>query len=212
MTTAIIGTGNIGSSIARGLVAGGEKVLLASANQSSAEELASRLGGKATTVSVEDAFDRADTIILAVWFDVSKELLTKYREQLHGKLIIDPSNAIALDDGDGFIKTIGDTESAGQILQSFLPADASLVKAFGTLAAPTLAAATTKHEQKIVGFYAADDEPSSEKAEQLLMAAGLDPIRVGGIDQSSRIEVFGDLHEFGALGKTVNRQEALAAI
>ncbi|TAL42223.1 MAG: NADP oxidoreductase coenzyme F420-dependent, partial [Chitinophagaceae bacterium] len=30
---------------------------------------------------------------------------------------------------------------------------------------------------------------------------------IGGIDQSVCIEVFGDLHEFGALGKTVTRSE-----
>jgi len=32
-------------------------------------------------------------------------------------------------------------------------------------------------------------------------------VRVGGLDQSIRIEVFGDLHEFGALGKTITLHE-----
>jgi predicted dinucleotide-binding enzyme len=36
---------------------------------------------------------------------------------------------------------------------------------------------------------------------KLLQNAGFDPLKVGGIDQSIRIEVFGDLHEFGALEK-----------
>lgn len=44
--------------------------------------------------------------------------------------------------------------------------------------------------------------------EEVIKNAGFDPLRVGGIDQSIRIEVFGDLHEFGALGKTVNLTEA----
>jgi 8-hydroxy-5-deazaflavin:NADPH oxidoreductase len=35
---------------------------------------------------------------------------------------------------------------------------------------------------------------------------------VGGLDQSIRIEMFGDLHEFGALGRVVTRTEALKAI
>ena len=35
---------------------------------------------------------------------------------------------------------------------------------------------------------------------------------IGKIDQSIRIEVFGDLHEFGALGKTVSLAEAKAKI
>ena len=37
---------------------------------------------------------------------------------------------------------------------------------------------------------------------------GFEPVCIGGLDQSIRIEVFGDLHEFGALGKTVTVTEA----
>ena len=44
------------------------------------------------------------------------------------------------------------------------------------------------------------------------LAAGFDPVRVGGLDQSIRIEMFGDLHEYGALGRAVTKSEALAAI
>jgi hypothetical protein len=35
---------------------------------------------------------------------------------------------------------------------------------------------------------------------------------VGGLDQSIRIEMLGDLHEFGALGRVVTKPEALKAI
>jgi hypothetical protein len=42
--------------------------------------------------------------------------------------------------------------------------------------------------------------------------AGFDPVRVGGLDQSLRIEMYGDLHEYGALGRAVTKSEALKAI
>jgi 8-hydroxy-5-deazaflavin:NADPH oxidoreductase len=35
---------------------------------------------------------------------------------------------------------------------------------------------------------------------------------IGGLDQSIRIEMFGDLHEYGALGRTVTKTEALKAL
>jgi len=35
---------------------------------------------------------------------------------------------------------------------------------------------------------------------------------VGGLDQSIRIEMFGDLHEFGGLGRVVTKEEALKVI
>ena len=34
----------------------------------------------------------------------------------------------------------------------------------------------------------------------------------GGLDQAIRIEMFGDLHEYGALGRPVTKPEALKAI
>jgi hypothetical protein len=37
-------------------------------------------------------------------------------------------------------------------------------------------------------------------------------VNVGGLDQSVRIEVYGELHEIGGLGKTVTEQEARAAL
>jgi hypothetical protein len=47
---------------------------------------------------------------------------------------------------------------------------------------------------------------------RLIAASGFAPLSVGGIDQSIRIEAFGDLHEFGKLAKLVSIKEALAAI
>ena len=35
---------------------------------------------------------------------------------------------------------------------------------------------------------------------------------MGGLDQSIRIEMYGDLHEYGALGRVVTRAEALKAL
>ena len=43
-----------------------------------------------------------------------------------------------------------------------------------------------------------------------IAAAGFEPVSAGGVDATSRIEVFGDLHPFGGLnGRLVGRAEAL---
>jgi hypothetical protein len=49
-------------------------------------------------------------------------------------------------------------------------------------------------------FYAADDTSIHADMELLIRDNEFEPLRVGGIDHSIRLEVFGDLHEFGALG------------
>ncbi|WP_369372710.1 NADPH-dependent F420 reductase [Streptomyces sp. cg36] len=212
MTKAIIGTGSIGSRLAANLVAGGAGVLLASNNLADAATLADTLGDHATAVTVDQAVDAADVLVLAVWLDTAKQLLAQYRDRLPGKILVDPSNPIAPDGNGGFVKTIGAGESSGQILAALVPAGARLVKAFGTLSAETLTSASRRAPEPAVGFYAADDDAASDAVAALITAAGFDPVKAGGIDQSIRLEVFGDLHEFGALGRAVNRAEALAAL
>ena len=95
---------------------------------------------------------------------------------------------------------------------AILPKDAILVKAFGTLGSASLANAANQKPEKTVLFYATDETSVDAEVEQLIKDNGFDAVKVGGIDQSIRIEVFGDLHEFGALGKAVNATEAKAKL
>ncbi|MEU5402981.1 NAD(P)-binding domain-containing protein [Streptomyces sp. NPDC005963] len=207
MTTAIVGTGNIGSRLAANLVTGGENVLVASRNLDDARALATRLGERATAVTVDEAVEAADTVILAVWFDSIKELVERYGDRLAGKIVVDPSNPIAQNEQGEFSKTIPENESAGATIAALLPPGARAVKAFGTLTADSLTSAARRSPDQAVGFYATDDEAAGRTVADLIRAAGFDPLRVGGIDQSLRIEVFGDLHEF-SLGSVPSLNEA----
>ena len=127
-------------------------------------------------------------------------------------MIVDPSNPVGPDGQGGYRKVIGEQESSGQILAGLLPAGARLVKAFGTLSAPSLAAVARQEPERAVLFYAADDDAAGDLVADLIRTAGYEPVRVGGLDQSIRIEMFGDLHEYGALGRVVTRTEALKAL
>jgi len=211
-TVGIIGTGNIGSRLAAGFAAGGQDFLLAGRDLETARKLASGLDGHAEVVSIDEAVERADVLVLAVWLDASKQLIAQYGERLAGKVIVDPSNPVAPDGDGGFRKIIGEQESSGQILAGLLPAGARLVKAFGTLSADTLSAAARREPERAVLFYAADDDAAGDLVADLIRTGGYEPVRVGGLDQSIRLEVFGDLHEFGALGRAVTKSEALKAI
>jgi predicted dinucleotide-binding enzyme len=211
-TVAIVGTGNLGSTLAANFAAGGQDFLLAGRDQETARKIASNLDGHAEVVSVDEAVDRADVLVLAVWFDAFQELIAQYGDRLSGKVIVDPTNPAGPDGQGGFRKIIGEQESSGEILASLLPPGARLVKAFGTLSAGTLAVAARREPERAVEFYAADDDAAGDLVAGLIGAGGYEPVRVGGLDQSIRIEMFGDLHEFGALGRTVTRTEALKVI
>jgi 8-hydroxy-5-deazaflavin:NADPH oxidoreductase len=205
---AIIGLGNIGQALATNLTKGNRPVILANRDLAKAEELAAKLGDLAQPKEVAAAIREADILIMAVWFDTIKELLGEHAADLQGKIIIDPSNPIAPDGKGGFAKIIGEKESAGQVIAALMPEGAKLAKAFGTLGAASLANAAHQKPEPAVLFYATDDARINEQIEDLIWDSGFEPMRVGGIDQSIRIEVFGDLHEFGALGKTVTVVEA----
>jgi predicted dinucleotide-binding enzyme len=204
---AVIGLGNIGQVVAANLVKGNRPVIIAARNLSKAQELAHKLGSLAKPSDISAAIKEADIIVLSVWFNSIKELLVQYAAELQGKIIIDPSNPIAPDGKGGFVKAIGEKESAGEILTGLLPKGAKLAKALGTLGVATLGSAAHQNPQQVL-FYATDDTSVNATIETLIHDGGFAPVRVGGLDQSIRIEVFGDLHEFGALGKTVTVSEA----
>lgn len=211
MTTAIIGVGSIGARVARLLADGGEPVVLASKDASQAQELAEELGERAAAASVPDAIGRSDAVVFAVLFDVIKELVAEHADLLDGKLVIDPSNPITFDEKGNVSRTLPDGQSAGSVIAGLLPAGATFVKAFGSLPAELLTSGTNRAPERAVLFYATDDDGTA--AERLITTAGFDPVRAGGVGDSLRIEVFGDLHAMGGLdGKLLTAAEAGAAV
>lgn len=207
-TVAIIGLGNIGKAIATNLTKGNRPVMVASRELSKAKDFADTLGSLVTAKETTEAIKAADIVIPTIYFDKIKDFLKTYTDELSGKIIIDVSNPIAPDGNGGFRKIIEQNQSAGKILSELVPPGAILVKAFGTLGAASLTNAAFSEPDRKVLFYASDNTNSSKQIEELITDSGFAPFHVGGIDQAIRIEVFGDLHEFGALGQTVSLQGA----
>jgi 8-hydroxy-5-deazaflavin:NADPH oxidoreductase len=205
---AVIGLGNIGTAVAANLVKGNRPVIIADRKMEKTKELAQQFGSLAQPMEIPAAIKEADIIVFAVWFNAIQELVKKYATELQGKIIVDPSNPIAPDDKGGFKKNIGEKESAGEINAALLPKNAKLVKALGSLGVASLAGAAFQKPVPAVLFYATDDTSINATIEELIRDNGFEPVRAGDIEQSIRIEVFGDLHEFGALGKTVTVAEA----
>src|SRR5256714_12686532 len=213
MATAIIGIGNIGGPLARHLVRGGEPVVLAAKDEANAAALAQELGGLARAASVEEAIAEADAVVFAVWLDTIKELTSKDTDLLEGKVVVDPSNPIGVDENGQMTRTLPDDQSAGPVVAAMLPTGAHYVKAFGTLAADSLASAANREPRRAVLFYAADDDAAAAAVGRLISAAGLEPAQVGGLADTGRTEgPGGDLHQMGGLnGELLDLDQARAA-
>jgi 8-hydroxy-5-deazaflavin:NADPH oxidoreductase len=208
LTTAIIGVGNLGGTVARHLVAGDEPVVLAAAEEAHAEALADELGPNASAASVEDAIAGADVVVLATWLDQTRELVPPEARLLENKVVIDPSNPIGFDENGQMFRTLPEGQSSGSVVAGMLPASAHYVKAFGSLGAVEQLATGANHEPRIVLFYATDDDTAEATAQRLIRAAGFEPLKVGGVSEAGRIE--GPDGEFQ--GRIFDLDEAQAAI
>lgn len=205
---AIIGLGNIGKAVANNLIIGKHSVILASREIAKSNAFANELGSLAIAKETADAIKEAEVIIPAISFNTLKDFFKTYSTELEGKIIIDVSNPIAPSGNGGFKKIIAENESAANVLHEFIPKSAKLVKAFGTLGAGTLLSDAFAQPERKVLFYASDNTYSNNKFEELIIDSGFDALHIGGLDKAIKIEVFGDLHQFGALGKTVTLKEA----
>jgi predicted dinucleotide-binding enzyme len=202
--------GNIGKTIASQLVEGGERVVLAASE--TPDQLADQLGDLATATTVAEAIESADVVVLAVWLDVTKSLIEQHRARLVDKIVVDPSNPVAINDKGEFSRTLPDGVSAGSVVAGLLPTTTHYVKAFGSLSAPSLEKGSNRTPERAVLFYATDDPEARAAIERLISISGFDPVNAGGIDAASRIEVGGDLSEFGLGGRLVDVQEARGAV
>lgn len=206
MATAIIGVGNLGGTVARHLVNGGEDVVLAAKDESRAQALADDLGPQASAASVADAIDGADTVVLAVWLDPLKNVLAEYAPRLDGKVVIDPTNPIGFENGQ-MIRTLPDGQSSSSVVDGMLPAGAHYVKAFGSLGATQWEDAANR-EPRVVLFYATADDAAASTAQRLIRVAGFEPMDVGGIAAVGRMEgPTGDLQ-----GRVLDLDGARAAL
>jgi 8-hydroxy-5-deazaflavin:NADPH oxidoreductase len=213
MSTAIIGVGKIGQALATHLTDGGEAVVLAASKPDPAEQLARELGWSASAASVAEAIQQADAVIFAVWLDALEDLVRQNAPRLAGKVVIDPSNPIGPDGQGGYTRTLPDGVSSAEVIAGMLPSGAHFVKAFGTVSAEHLAGAANRSPDRAVLFYATDDDVAGATAERLISAAGFAPVKAGGLDQAIRIEMFGDLHDFGGLnGKLLTTTQARALL
>ena len=196
MTTAIIGTGGIGSAIARQLASGGETLRLSSADHESAQRLAAAIGGAAVVaIDNRDALRGADAVVLALRFTALKGVIDEIVGPLADKLVVVPSNPVGLDAQGNVQRLLPEGQSSGKVVAGWLPAGTRLAMAFGSMSADLFRSASNRSPEPAALFYVTDDDRAGEEVERLIRTAGFEPVKAGGIEQSSRLEVGGDLHD-----------------
>ncbi|MGO9954390.1 MAG: NADPH-dependent F420 reductase [Solirubrobacteraceae bacterium] len=173
MSTAIIGTGGLGSVIARRLASGGETLRLSSADPESARTLAAAVGrGAAAASDNRDALQGADAVILALRFGVLKGVIEEIADSLSEKLVVVASNPVGLDTQGKIVRLVPQRQSSGKVVAGWLPEGARLAMAFGSTSGDLLESSSNRSPELAVLFYATDDDRAGKEVERLIRTAG----------------------------------------
>ena len=177
MLVGIIGSGNIGGTLAAILTKAGYSVLLAnSRGPESLAGLVAELGPGVSATTPQDAAERADLVIEAIPFGRLSELPLN---ALAGKVLITASNYYPGRDGN--IDLAGATQS--EYLDRMLP-DTHIAKVFNTIYWEQLRdegdANKGLPDRRVLPF-AASDEMAESAARDLILALGFGPLFLGDL-------------------------------
>ncbi len=175
---------------------GGEAVRLSSADIASARKLAADIG-QAAVVAVDnhDALHHAGAVVLPLRFPVLKGVIAEIADALGDRVVVVPSNPVGLDAQGNVSRLLPKEQSSGEVVAGWLPAGARLAMAFGTMSGGLFESSSHRSPELAVLFYATDDDRAGEEVERLIRTAGFEAVKIGGVEQSSRLEVGGDLHD-----------------
>ena len=137
----------------------------------------------------------ADAVILALRFGVLKGVIEEIADSLTDKLVVVPSNPVGLDAQGKVVRLLPEGQSSGKVVAGWLPAGARLAMAFGSMSGDLLESSSNRSPELAVLFYVTDDDRAGKEVERLIRTAGFEPVKVGGVEQSGRLEVGGDLHD-----------------
>ena len=181
MKFAIIGSGNVGTSVARGVTGAGHDVVVADVSEDGLAAIAEKAPVQTTTSNL-DAVAGADVVVLAVPFDAVEGIAADLADELAGKIVIDVTNPLAPDLSG--LATSG--RSAAELVQDAAPG-ARVVKAFNTVLAANQADPSVDGTQ-LDGFVAADDAEAKKAVLGLLGEIGYRPIDVGALSSARYLE------------------------
>lgn len=179
MTYAIIGTGNVGTALARLFSRAGIEVSIANTRgPETIQPLVKELGTTVTARTLEDALE-ADIVFLAIPF-VAVEKFARIRKDWSGKIVIDATNAY------GVSPEVLAGRLSSDIVAKAVPG-AAVVKAFNQLPAGVLSRDPSQDGGRRVVFVASNDEKASATVKALAQQIGFSPILVGRIDEGGRL-------------------------
>jgi len=185
-TIGFIGSGNIGSTLARLAVDAGHDVVLSnSRGPDTLADLVAQLGPRARAATVEEAATAGDVVVVSIPLGAYRAVPV---EPLAGKVVVDTNNYYAQRDGE-IPELEAETTTTAELLQEHLPS-AHVVKAFnhipsGDLATQGQPAGTPGRRALAV---AGDDAGAKKAVAALIDEIGFDVVDAGPLAEGWRFQ------------------------
>lgn len=185
-TIGLIGSGRIGSTIARLAVAAGHDVVLSnSRGPETLAELVTELGPRARAATPAEAAEAGDVVVVTVPLHAYRDVPV---EPLRGKVVIDTDNYYP--QRDGHVAALDDeSTTTSELLQAHLP-ESRVVKAFNNIYFEHLAtqACPTGDPDRQTLPIAGDDDAAKRTVSDLLDSLGYDAYDVGPLSEGWRFQ------------------------
>ncbi len=184
MKIAIIGTGNVGGTLAKSWGAKGHKILLGvrDTQDEKTRTMAKGIGGDAEVLGIRQAAERTDIVVLATPWEAAKDALGAAGD-LSGKILIDVTNPLK-PDLSGL--SVGHDTSAGEQVAGWARG-ARVVKAFNTTGFPNMA--DPKYpDGAATMFICSDDADAKSRAATLARDLGFEVIDAGPLANARLLE------------------------
>jgi len=185
-TIGLIGSGNIGGTVARlATAAGYDAVLSNSRGPHTLADLVTELGPRARAGTTTDAAQAGDIVVVSVPFRAYDAVPA---QPLVGKVVLDTNNYYPQRDGH-FTELDENTATSSELLQRHLP-QSHVVKVFNNIMSRHLlelarpAGAADRSALLIAG----DDQAAKATATRFLDAIGYDTVDAGPLSESWRFE------------------------
>ncbi|MEQ8791532.1 MAG: NADPH-dependent F420 reductase [Pirellulaceae bacterium] len=207
MKIAILGTGRVGGTLGRRWSQGGHHVVFGSRTPEDArvKQLLAECGENAEAVSLAQAVQAADVVIMALPWHVAQEELSKH--DFDGKVLVDCTNPLnaqftGLD--------LGFDTSAAEAIAAWAKG-ARVVKAFNTVSSAAMADPTFDGQPAAM-FYCGDDEQAKAIVGSLAGELGFDAVDAGDLKVARLIEPLAMLYIHMAVNRGWGSRRAFRVV
>ena len=208
MRIAIIGTGHVGTAIARGLAGAGHTLVMGTREPGRPEVARLCADTGATASPPAAAAAGAEVVILALPWSAA-EAAVRELGPLAGTVVIDCMNPLGMV-GGALGLLLGHATSGGEAVQGWLPA-ARVVKTLNQVGAEIMAG-NAHLPHRPVQFVAGNDAAAKDIAMGLLRDLGFEPLDAGGLERARLLEPLAMLWINQALFRSKGRDWAFAAV